>query len=91
MTAWHTQACALTHTQVGGDDDEWCLPEEVEPLLSDTPLYTDSTASGIALMWAPKPFSQRSGRMRRACDVPLVAAWFQEHCPPNYPVKVGAY
>eukprot|EP00983_Pelagomonas_calceolata_P121599 1160813-Pelagomonas_calceolata.AAC.16 len=51
-------------------------------------VYTESTASGIALLWAPKPFCHRSGRTRRACDVPLVAAWFQEHCPPNYPVKV---
>jgi hypothetical protein len=52
-------------------------------------VYSDSTASGIALLWAPKPFNQRSGHTRRACDVPLVAAWFHEHCPPNYPVKVG--
>jgi len=51
-------------------------------------VYTESTASGIALLWAPKPFCHRSGRQRRACDVPLVASWFQEHCPPNYPVKV---
>lgn len=73
---------------MGGDDDEWVLPLGVDPLLSGAQLYTEMTASGIALLWAPKPFSQRSGRCRRACDVPLVAAWFQEHCPPNYPVKV---
>lgn len=75
---------------VGDDDDDFALPEHVEPFLQDTPVYTERTASGIALLWAPKPFNQRSGRTRRACDVPLVAAWFQEHCPPNYPVKVGA-
>jgi pre-mRNA-processing factor 8 len=74
--------------QVGGDDDEWALPVEVEPLLAEVPVYSDATASGIALLWAPKPFNQRSGRTRRAYDVPLVAAWFHEHCPPNYPVKV---
>ena len=78
----------MHHVQVGNDDDEFTLPDYVEPLLSNVPVYTETTASGIALLWAPKPFCQRSGRMRRACDVPLVAAWFQEHCPPNYPVKV---
>lgn len=73
------------------DDDEfesWALPETVEPFLADTSLYSDTTASGIALMWAPAPFSQRSGRTRRACDVPLVNNWFLEHCPQSYPVKV---
>lgn len=78
----------LDEEDVGGDDDDWVLPEGVDPLLSDTPLYSETTASGIALLWAPKPFNQRSGRTRRACDVPLVASWFQEHCPPTYPVKV---
>jgi pre-mRNA-processing factor 8 len=51
------------------------LPEEVEPLLQETPLYTDNTAKGIQLLWAPYPFNQRSGRTRRALDVPLVKAW----------------
>ncbi|XP_010497480.1 PREDICTED: pre-mRNA-processing-splicing factor 8A-like, partial [Camelina sativa] len=30
----------------------------------------------------------RSGRTRRAEDIPLVSEWFKEHCPPAYPVKV---
>ncbi|KAI9161166.1 hypothetical protein LWI28_015047 [Acer negundo] len=30
----------------------------------------------------------RSGRMRRAEDIPLVSEWYKEHCPPSYPVKV---
>ncbi|KAG2447155.1 hypothetical protein HYH02_007901 [Chlamydomonas schloesseri] len=74
--------------EVGGDDDEWALPSGVEPLLGESPLYTDNTASGIALLWAPAPFNRRSGHTRRAFDVPLVNCWFQEHCPPTYPVKV---
>lgn len=28
------------------------------------------------------------GRCRRAIDVPLVKAWYKEHCPPGQPVKV---
>ena len=68
--------------------ESWALPETVEPFLADTSLYSDTTASGIALMWAPQPFNQRSGRTRRACDVPLVNSWFLEHCPQQYPVKV---
>ncbi len=32
-------------------------------------------AAGIGLLWAPRPFNLRSGRCRRAIDVPLVKAW----------------
>ena len=33
---------------------------QVEPFLQETPLYTDNTANGIALYWAPHPFDKRS-------------------------------
>lgn len=69
--------------------ESWTLPETVEPFMADAALYSDTTASGIALLWAPAPFNKRSGRMRRAFDVPLVNSWFMEHCPQQYPVKVG--
>lgn len=45
-------------------------------MLAETPLYTDNTAPGIQLLWAAFPFNQRSGRMRRAVDVPLVKGWY---------------
>lgn len=70
------------------EDEEWELPEGVEPLLKDTQLYTDTTAAGISLLFAPRPFNMRSGRARRAEDIPLVSEWYKEHCPPSYPVKV---
>ncbi|KAK9690403.1 hypothetical protein RND81_09G125400 [Saponaria officinalis] len=70
------------------DDDDFELPVGVEPLLIDTQLYTDTTAAGISLLYAPRPFNMRSGRTRRAEDIPLVSEWFKEHCPPSYPVKV---
>ncbi|KAK3153934.1 hypothetical protein QOZ80_2BG0183430 [Eleusine coracana subsp. coracana] len=70
------------------DDEDFCLPEDVEPLLKDTDLYFDTTAAGISLLFAPKPFNMRSGRTRRAEDIPLVSEWYKEHCPPAYPVKV---
>ncbi|KAK4785250.1 hypothetical protein SAY86_001939 [Trapa natans] len=70
------------------DGDDFALPEGVEPLLKDTQLYTDTTAAGISLLFAPRPFNTRSGRMRRAEDIPLVSEWYKEHCPPTYPVKV---
>ena len=79
------------HTRADLDldvDDEFVLPAEVEPFLKDVPLYTDNTANGIALYWAPHPFNKRSGVTRRCIDVPLVKEWYQEHCPPNHPVKV---
>ena len=68
--------------------DEFTLPPDVEAMLSEQPLYSEHTASSIDLYWAPKPFNQKTGRMRRACDVPLVSGWFKEHCPQGYPVKV---
>ena len=44
-------------------------------------LYSDNTAQGIALLWAPHPFDKRSGRMRRSIDIPLINNWFKEHAP----------
>ena len=70
------------------DDAEFELPEYVQPFLQETPLYSDNTANGIALLWAPRPFNLRSGRSRRAIDVPLVKGWYREHCPAGMPVKV---
>ena len=70
------------------DDEEFILPDDVQPFMQDTPLYTDNTANGISLLWAPRPFNMRSGRCRRAIDIPLVKAWYKEHCPPGHPVKV---
>ncbi|KAI9821051.1 MAG: pre-mRNA-splicing factor 8 [Pycnora praestabilis] len=70
------------------EDDEFKLPKEVEPFLSDEELYTSETSSAIALWWAPFPFDRRSGRMVRAQDVPLVKQWYLEHCPQGQPVKV---
>ncbi|KAM2016458.1 hypothetical protein ACFX16_046868 [Malus domestica] len=70
------------------EDDIFTLPDAVEPFLKDTQLYTDTTAAGISLLFAPRPFNMRSGRTRRAEDIPLVSEWYKEHCPPSYPVKV---
>ena len=61
---------------------------QVCPFLQESPLYTDHTANGIALLWAPRPFNLRSGRTRRNIDIPLVKSWYREHCPPGQPVKV---
>ncbi|KAG0196686.1 Pre-mRNA-processing-splicing factor 8 [Mortierella sp. GBA30] len=70
------------------NDDDFKLPDEVEPFLVEDPLYTDNTANGISLYWAPHPFNKRSGRMRRAQDIPLVQSWYLEHCPSGQPTKV---
>ncbi|KZF24461.1 putative pre-mRNA processing splicing factor [Xylona heveae TC161] len=70
------------------EDDEFVLPADVEPFLGDQELYTEDTASAIALWWAPFPFDRRSGRMVRAQDVPLVKQWYLEHVPQGQPVKV---
>ncbi|XP_074597718.1 pre-mRNA processing factor 8 isoform X2 [Brevipalpus obovatus] len=70
------------------DDEAFTLPESFVPYMKSFPLYTDNTANGISLLWAPRPFCMRSGRTRRAIDVPLVKSWYLEHCPPGMPVKV---
>lgn len=57
------------------DDDDEEIVLDFEPFLKSTPLYTDNTANGIALLWAPRPFNLRSGHTRRAVDVPLVKQW----------------
>lgn len=70
------------------EDGDFVLPDGVEPFLADAPLYTDATATGMTLLWAPRPYNMRTGRTRRALDIPLVKSWYMEHCPPNMPVKV---
>ncbi|KAI6190216.1 WD repeat-containing protein 48-like protein [Aphelenchoides bicaudatus] len=70
------------------DIDELEMPDDFEPLFGQEELYTDNTANGIALLWAPRPFNMRSGRTRRVLDVPLVKTWYKEHCPAGMPVKV---
>ncbi|KAF2653487.1 PROCN-domain-containing protein [Lophiostoma macrostomum CBS 122681] len=70
------------------EDDDFELPDNVEPFMADEELYTTETASAIALWWAPHPFDKRSGRMVRAQDVPLVKQWYLEHVPAGQPVKV---
>ncbi|EGG17135.1 pre-mRNA processing factor 8 [Cavenderia fasciculata] len=73
----------------GDEDDDFVLPEDVNPiLLKSAQVNTENTLDGINLYWAPKPFNQRSGLTRRAEDVPLVKAWYQERCPSQHPVKV---
>jgi len=73
------------------DDDELeeiRMPDDFEPFLNEEPLYDNKTTDGIALLWAPRPYHMRTGRMRRAFDVPLVSGWFKERCKPDWPVKV---
>lgn len=61
------------------EEDDFEMPVGVEPLLHSTQLYTDTTAAGVSLLFAPRPFNMRSGRMRRAEDIPLVSEWYKEH------------
>lgn len=41
------------------EENDFFLPEGVDPFLSVQPLYTENTAAGIALLWAPRPFDLR--------------------------------
>ena len=69
-------------------EDEFSLPEDMTPFLAECDLDNNGTADAIAVWHAPYPYNQRSGRMVRAEDVPLVKEWYMEHCPPGLPVKV---
>ncbi|KAI8916915.1 splicing factor Prp8 [Powellomyces hirtus] len=87
----HSNAKVSHEDELFGDkeeDEEFTLPGEVTPFLAEKPLYTENTANGIALYWAPHPFDKRSGRTRRAIDIPLVKNWYLEHVPAGQPVKV---
>jgi len=70
------------------DEDAFELPDEIEPFFAEEELENDKTADALALFWAPYPYDKRSGRTRRAQDIPLIKNFYQEHCPPNQPVKI---
>lgn len=72
------------------DDEEVVASSALRPLLSRRPLSTSRTGPGIALYFAPRPFHMRSGRTRRAIDVPLIGHWARERVSRdlNYPTKV---
>lgn len=71
------------------EDDEFKLPNSVEPFLYEKKLENEYTSSAVELWWAPYPFDRRSGKMVRAQDVPLIKQWYLEHPPSDRPpVKV---
>ena len=70
------------------DDYDLNMPTSFGAMFKDTPLSSETTAEGIALYWAPEPYCRRSGRSKRAFDIPLINSWYHEHCPRQHPVKV---
>jgi len=80
----------LSENHVVADEDlqEFTVPDFIEPILSEEPLFNENTTNAISLYWAPAPFNKRTGKTRRNYDVPLVSSWFKERCPQGYPVKV---
>ena len=90
ISAFRTERLASIYNEQldAEDEDDMFVSEDFVPLLDEEPLYTEKTALGISLYWAPRPFNMRSGKTRRAIDIPLVNSWFNEHVPHEYPVKV---
>ncbi|KAI5988268.1 PROCN domain-containing protein [Pisolithus orientalis] len=70
------------------DDNDFELPEDIEPFLAEQPLENNLAAEGIALWWAPDLYNCHFGWTRCAQDLPLVKNWYLEHCPPGQPAKV---
>ena len=62
-------------------------PETNSALLESHPLASENTLAGIELYHAPRPFNLRSGAMRRPQDIPLLADWYKDRCPPGQAVK----
>ncbi|KAI5957199.1 PRP8 [Candida jiufengensis] len=56
----------------------------------DTPalIEPESLKPSIDLLSAPYPFNIRSGRMKRAEDVPITKSWYRNHIPRSSPLKV---
>ena len=44
------------------EDEDFFLEDVVEPVFADKELYSDDTAAGISLYWAPRPFNLRQVR-----------------------------
>ncbi|WRT66224.1 pre-mRNA-processing-splicing factor 8 [Kwoniella shivajii] len=70
------------------EDEDFELPDELEPFLENRDISNDNTADAIALFWAPYPYNLRSGKTKRAQDIPLIKNFYLEHCPPDQPVKI---
>ena len=80
---------AMHEEETAEDDFDITMPSTFKPFLATTEdLYTDQTASGIALYHAPRPYHLRQGYTRRAEDIPLIKSWYMEHPPTDYPLKV---
>ena len=68
--------------------NDFQLPSDCKPFLSNEELYNENTADGYSLLHSTYPFNKRSGRMKRTIDIPLVKRFYREHCPRNFPTKV---
>merc|ERR1711976_828867 len=64
------------------------LPKNLVPFFQNDCINNEISTNALNLFWAPHPFTLRSGRMRRAFDIPLINRWFMEKIPPGLPVKV---
>jgi pre-mRNA-processing factor 8 len=71
-----------------GSLEDMEMPGDCIAWFDEVDLEADQTAAGIDLYWAPAPYDKRTGKTRRAYDIPLVGKWFQERCDPSLPVKV---
>lgn len=67
----HRHSIKIVETPTFDEDEDFTLDEYVQPFLQDKPLYTDNTANGIALLWAPRPFNMRSGMCRFYSTFPI--------------------
>lgn len=60
----------------------------LKPLMNEENICSPKCMDSIKLYHAPFPFNRRSGRTKRAEDVPIVKSWYLQHSEDDQPVKV---
>lgn len=73
---------------INDQSDNFILPSNFKPLLSESKLSLPETNKSISLFHAPYPFNRLHGKMIRSQDVALVKKWFLQHSDPKAPVKI---
>lgn len=71
--------CMISNEQMKERDETTSEFSSLEPFLSDLPLEVEgSTKMAFSLLYAPEPFQQFEGGMKRRLDVPLCDKWYQD-------------
>eukprot|EP00127_Corallochytrium_limacisporum_P002632 Clim_evm68s134 gene=Clim_evmTU68s134 len=85
---WGAPAPDYMTVDSAGDTVDFVACPDLLPDFGSEPLTSKATTDAILLLHGPKSFNDRSGRMVRALDVPLVKEWYLGKYPVDAPHKV---